>query len=137
MDALSVTSAVKSKFAQIGSLARVPLLSGGSFTAELREEGVLVDNLGSQPFLPWAVFQEAIRVLIWNGGKAMRGDAKGSKLGEPGLPTDSVEGHIARVVYGKRSGDSVFRRITPIACILVWAGVCEPAPGALVLSDLT
>jgi hypothetical protein len=48
---------------------------------------------------------------------------------------DSIEGHIARVVYGKKIGDSVFRRISAIAGILVWAEVCEHAPGELVLVD--
>ena len=56
------------------------------------------------------------------------------RLGDPGLPLDCVEGHIAHVIYGKRRGDSVFRRITPIACILIWAGVCEHARGELVLA---
>ena len=55
------------------------------------------------------------------------------KLGETGLATDTIEGHIAHVVYDKSDGDSVFRRITPIACILIWAGVCRAEPGELVL----
>jgi hypothetical protein len=43
-----------------------------------------------------------------------------AKLGESNLPIDSIEGHIANVIYGKKLGDSVFRRITPISCILIW-----------------
>ena len=92
-----------------------------------------MDNLGTQPFLPWAVFQEAICVLVRNAGRAGRGNAMNYKLGEPGLSLDSIEVHIAHVVYGKRNGDSVFRRITPIACILIWAGVCRAEPGELIL----
>ena len=45
----------------------------------------------------------------------------------------SAEGHIALVVYGKQPSNSVFRRITPIACILIWAGICADAPGELIL----
>ena len=37
----------------------------------------------------------------------------GFKLGEEELPTNSIEGYIAKEVYGKSIGDSVFRRITP------------------------
>jgi hypothetical protein len=55
------------------------------------------------------------------------------KLGEHGLPIDSIEGHIAFVVYRKRNGDSVFRRIAPIAAILAWAGICNVSPGELIL----
>jgi hypothetical protein len=107
---------------------RRSLFKGGSFMADLGDEGIKVDNLGAQPLLPWVVFQEAICLLVRNGGRAERGDAMDAKLGEEGLSLDSVEGHIAHVVYGKLPGNAVFRRITPIACILIWAGVCEPAP---------
>lgn len=132
MDVLMVIEAIDRKISATNNSVQVPLLRGqGSFTAELTDNGIRVDNLGNQPFLPWVVFQEAVCVLIRNDGRAKRGDAMNSKLGEPGLPLDSIEGHIASVVYGKREGESVFRRITPIACILIWAGVCKPAPGEL------
>ena len=133
MNAIKVLERIKEKFEQTGSPTLIPLLKDGSFTAELVEDGVKVDNLGNQPFLPWAVFQEAVCVMMRNGGRAERGDAMGPRLGEPGLPLDSIEGHIAYVVYGHQPGDSVFRRITPISCILIWAGVCDAAPNELVL----
>ena len=57
------------------------------------------------------------------------------KLGDNGLSLDSVEGHIAATVYRQQVGDSVFRRITPVACILIWAGVCRHSPGELVLIE--
>jgi len=56
-----------------------------------------------------------------------------SRLGDEGSPLDSIEGQIASVVYGKKVGDSVFRRITPIACLLEWAGSCKSEPGKLIL----
>ncbi len=69
------------------------------------------------------------------GGRAERGNAMKYRLGEEGLSLDSVEGHVAHAIYRKREGDTVFRRITPIACTLIWAGICEPAPGELVLIE--
>ncbi len=45
----------------------------------------------------------------------------------------SADGHIAHVVYGKQPSDSVFRRITPTACILIWAGICVDVLGKLPL----
>jgi len=134
MDIISAINGVKRKFAIAGSPAQIPLLRGHrTFTAELTDKGIKVDNLGTQPFLPWAVFQEASCVLIRCGGRAKRGDAMNHKLGEPQLSLDSIEGHIAYVVYGKQVGDTVFRRITPVACILIWAEVCKAAPGELML----
>lgn len=135
MDVIYAVEAIKHKFAETVHPTEIPLLINGSFTADLTDAGVNVDNLGNQPFLHWAAFQEAVCILIQNGGRARRGDAMGSRLGEAGFPMNSVEGHIARVVYGRREGDAVFRRITPIACILIWAGICEAAPNELVLRD--
>jgi hypothetical protein len=130
---MDVLPRIKQKFSEQGGPAIIPLQRGGQFQVILVEGGVEVDNLGNQPFLPWCVFQEAVCVLIRNQGSAIRGDAMNSKLGDPGLPLDSVEGHIAWVVYGKQVGASVFRRMTPIARILEWAGICRSEPGRLIL----
>ena len=136
MDSLTVIESIKNKFEASGSqIASIPLQRGNPFTASLNDKGIDVSNLDNQPFLPWAVFQEAICVLIRNGGEAKRGNAMRARLGARGLPLDSVEGHIALVVYGKRPGEFVFRRIAPIAAILTWAGICENARGKLVLLD--
>lgn len=131
--AASVVDRIKRRFEAVGPTARIPLLRGDSFIASIAEDGITVSNLAKQPLLPWAVFEEAVTILGRNGGHASRGDAMNCKLGDDGLSLDSVEGHIAATVYGQRKGDSVFRRITPVACILVWAGVCRHSPGELVL----
>lgn len=127
---------IKSRFVEAGNPARIPLLRGdGSFKAEVSTEGIYVDNLGNQPLLPWNVFIETISILKANGDRARRGNAY-SKLGEKDLPLNSIEGHIAHIVYKNKIGDSVFRRITPIACILIWAKICRHKPGELLLSGL-
>jgi len=135
MNVLQTIEIIKQRLEQAGGEAEVSLLKGGNFRALLDPEGIRVDNLGAQPLLPWAVFQEAVCVMIRNGGEAARGDAMNARLGEPGLPLDSIEGHTAQVVYGKKPGDAVFRRITPVACILIWAGICRAGPGTLALLD--
>lgn len=126
---------IKKNFMDLGGQTLIPLQKRGHFRAKLVEEGIKVDNLGNQTFLPWCVFQEAVCVLIRNGGTAKRGDTMSYRLGDEGLRLDSVEGHIALVVYGKEISDSVFRRITPIACILEWAGICRSEPGKIILAD--
>jgi hypothetical protein len=133
IDATRVVDRIKRRFEAVGPAARIPLLKGDSFTASIAEDGITVSNLATQPLLPWAVFEEAVTLLGRTGGHAIRGDAMNCKLGDDGLSLDSVEGHIAATVYGQRKGDSVFRRITPVACILIWAGVCGHSPGELVL----
>lgn len=132
-----VVEQIKIKFGQAGTLHAIPLLRGGRFKAKLTDSGVWVDNLGTQPFLPWTVFEQAVNVMERNGGIVSRGNAMDFRLGDLELPLDSIEGHIASVVYGRVAGDSVFRRITPIACILIWAEICEAKPGKLAFLKAT
>ncbi|RKL63346.1 hypothetical protein DXT63_07125 [Thermoanaerobacteraceae bacterium SP2] len=103
--------------------------------AKLSEKGIYADNLGSSQFLPWEVFIETVRLLHEKGGRAIRGNAINYRLGESGLPIDSVEGNIALKIYRKKLGESVFRRITPVACILIWAGICRHEPNLLILKE--
>lgn len=133
MDGKTAVNMIKQKFEVAGPSVRIPLQRNGQFTAVVVEGGVEVDNLSTQPFLPWKVFEETIDFLVRKGDRAQRGDAMSSRLGEQGLPLDSVEGHIAKEIYGKSEGDSIFRRISPVAAILVWAGVCDVAPGELII----
>src|SRR6266540_4525312 len=121
IDGKTAVEIIQRKFQDIGSPVRIPLQKRGMFTAKLVEGGLEVDNFSTQPFLPWEVFEETINLLAQKGGRAERGDAMRPRLGDEGLPLDSIEGHIAQVVYGKQVGESVFRRISPISAILVWA----------------
>jgi hypothetical protein len=81
------------------------------------------------------LYGEPDSVLKSNGGRAKREDAMNAKLSEQELPLNSVEGHIAHYVYGYQEGDSVFRRITLIACILIWANICNNKLSELILAD--
>jgi hypothetical protein len=134
MGALEAIDLIKKRFAETGNTAQIPMAKGGrAFSARISADGIYVDNLGAQPFLPWAVFTETIFLLESDNGRVKKGNAMQFRLGEPGLSADSLEGHIAHKVYQKELGDSVFRRITPIAGILIWAGICTSEPGELIL----
>ena len=126
---------ISERFSRTGGSADIPLMKEGkSFKAQLRDDGVEVSNLGSQPFLPWQVFMETVALLERNGGTARKGDAMYGRLGDHRLPLSSVEGNIASIVYGKKKGNSVFRRISPIAAILDWCGLCANCRGELRLA---
>jgi hypothetical protein len=101
------------------------------FDARFEEDGIYVDNLGSQPFLPWKIFPEAINCLRDNDGQVKKGNAIDSRLGDINLGLNTMEGYIASKVYGCKVGDNVFRRITPIASILAWAEICENTRGQI------
>ena len=133
LDGKTAVEIIKQKFQEAGSPLNIPLQKSGQFIAKIVDGGLEVDNLSNLPFLPWNVFEQTIDLMVRKGGRAERGDAMSSRLGEEGLPLDSIEGHIAHVVYGKKEGNSIFRRISPVAAILVWAGLCDTAPGELIL----
>src|SRR5665648_859878 len=108
-----VVAKIKNKFDEKGSPAKIPLMSGKQFfEARAEEDGIYVDNLKNQPFLPWKIFSEAVNFLQENGGKAKKGNATNSRLGDPNLDLTTMEGYIASKVYGCKIGDSVFKRMT-------------------------
>ena len=93
MNVIEAVEIIKRRLQTADGDVEVPLLKGGkAFCARLVDGGVEVENLAGQPFLPWAAFPEAICVMVRNGGKAIRVDAMNSRLGDPGLPLDSIEG---------------------------------------------
>ena len=137
MENNSIASIIERRFheqaGKDGSVS-IPLKKGnGRINVKLSKDGVMVSNLARQPFLPWSVFEETVSLLKKCGGKAMKGDAMNGRLGDSKLPIDSIEGYIAYKIYEKKLGDSVFRRITPISCILEWAGVCDNERGELII----
>ena len=136
MDSIDVITAIRAKFSEVGSPALIPMSKADRFfKAEVAKEGVYVDNLGENQFLPWAVFTETVALLKQKGGRAIKGNAVDFKLGEIGLSVESIEGHVAQVVYGMEIGERVFRRIISFGYILIWAGVCLHEPGELVLCE--
>jgi hypothetical protein len=129
-----VISKIKNQFDKKGNPAKIPLMSGKRFfEARSEVDGVYVDNLKTQPFLPWEIFSEAVNFIRENGGKVKKGNATNSRLGDSNLGLDTLEGHIASKVYGCSIGDTVLKRVTPIASILAWSGICENARGQISL----
>ena len=104
LDSETVVEIIRSKFVEEGKPVQIPLQRKRSFGATLKEGGIKVTNLGTQPFLPWAIFKETIKLLQVSDGCAERGDAMSAKLGKTKLPFNSIEGHIAHVVYNKKEG---------------------------------
>lgn len=125
---------IKSQFYKKGNPAKIPLMSGKQFfEARSENDGVYVDNLKNQPFLPWKIFSESVNCIKENGGKVKKGNATNSKLGDQNLGLDTLEGYIASKIYGCKIGETVFKRVNSIASILAWAGICENTRGQISL----
>lgn len=126
---------ISEKLTRAGDRADIPYTGKeGTFTIRRAPAGVECSNLSNYPLLTWRVFHDTVALLVRHGGRTLKGDAMSARLGEPPLPLDSVEGHIAATLYGKQVGDSVFRRIVPIAAVLVWAGMCVAETRELALA---
>ena len=69
--------------------------------------------------------RETINLLNELGGVVLKGNGISGKLGTTITPTNSIEGRVASVVYNKVEGSYVFRRITPIVGMLIYAGICQ------------
>lgn len=54
-----------------------------------------------------------------------------SRLDDSNLDLNTMEGYIASKIYGCKTGDSVFRRIMPVAFILSWVEICENTRGQI------
>jgi hypothetical protein len=124
---------IKEKFGKLNDIKKIPLKRTGYFRAKMMDDGIWVSNLRTKPFLVWGVFYETIELLKEKGCEAIKGNAMNYKLGQQGLSLDSVEGRIAYKIYGKKEGQSVFRRVAPTSSILSWAGICEDKKGTIKL----
>lgn len=135
MDKIQAVETVRRKLKQSPSPAIIAVPGMAAFKATLINGGIEVDCLDVHGFLHWTVFREAICVMQRNAGRARIGVGCNARLGDPELPLNSIEGHIAHVVYGRGLGDAVFARAIPVAAILIWAGVCRKEGDFLVLLD--
>jgi hypothetical protein len=68
MNVIKAIEIIKNKFIKQGKEQRIPKFRGCVFNTILKDNGIEVDNLGGYPLIPWAAFQEAICVLMRNGG---------------------------------------------------------------------
>ncbi len=129
-DSLTVQK-IKAKLNQHGGSTAVPLFRGEPcviwFSAD--QLGLESDKMPIANQLTWEVFDAAVELLINNNGMALKGNARGGRLGSAKLPLDSLEGYIAYKVHGKEIGESVFSPGFAIAAILDWSGICNNRRG--------
>ena len=107
-----------------------------SFEQKTNNIIVPIEILGAYNILPLEIFNFIIRELMFANNNSLRrgnGNARGATLGSEACPFASIEGLIASKFYDKKEGDTVFRRISTVANILVAAGICEHGVGVLIL----
>ena len=82
----------------------------------------------------YEVFDEIVKLLISQGGRARKGNGRNFKLGEPDCDETTVVGAIGYNYAHKETGTSVFVPVFALAAILEWAGIANNERGELVLT---
>ncbi|BFK82140.1 hypothetical protein I3900191A7_22850 [Clostridium baratii] len=98
-------------------------------------DGIISSKIPGDDTMRWEVFDAVIELLNKSGGKALKGNARSGKLGNPKFTIDTVEGYIAFKAYGKQEGESSFGPGFVIYAILEWAGICENGRGYIRLNN--
>jgi len=102
------------------------------FTARLVDDGIDVDDLGDQSFLRGkSLRKRSIYSLERRTSRARRCHDVQAWESRSAIGFDRRA--YCTCAVRKQEGDSIFRRISLYAAILVWAGLCDTAPGELIL----
>ncbi len=122
----------------IPQLKKAPSFKIKLVTNNKGENGFIVEKrvMPVDQFFPMKIFYFLIKKLEKAENKSLKkGNALKHRIGQPGLELTTVESLIAREFYKKKLGDSIDRRISVIANILVESSVCRHGRGELILVE--
>ncbi|MEH7239095.1 DUF2089 family protein [Bacillus sp. JJ1562] len=129
-----IIARIKEKLNECGGKTTIQLLRGDDCEIwfDTNGKGLVSPKIPPANQLIWEAFDAAVEVVVSNGGKAPKGNARsGAKLGSDELPFNSVEGFIAHKVHGVKEGETAFGPGFVIAAILDWADICRNERGFL------
>ena len=89
------------------------------------------------PIAPYSykVFDVIIELLINQGGKAQKGNARNYKIGEEKCDENTVVGAIGINYFKKSYGESTFDPVFIMAAVLEWAGIAHNLRGYIELTQ--
>ena len=132
---MKASEIIKNKLEANKGHASVRLLNGGLAFVALQSDGrtFVCDKLPTQ-HMGLIVFDIIEDFLRDNGGKAPKGGARGSRVGEGKCTEDTVMYAVATKYYGLKKGEGSFDPVFVIAAIMDWAGVARNERGYLRLA---
>lgn len=134
-----VIARIKEKLNDCGGRTTIQLLQGDNCDIwfDGNGKGLVSPKIPPANQLIWEAFDAAVEVVVNNGGKAPKGNARsGAKLGSNELPLNSVEGYIAHKVHSVQIGESAFGPGFVISAVLDWAGICRNERGFLSINPI-
>lgn len=136
-NSLRASDIIKSKLIDNGGRATFHTLEDKVYDFRFSGNGdeFVCDALPENVCFTFAIFDVVVDFLISQGGKAVKGNARNYKLGDPKCDSLTVAGTIGEKYFHKQSGDSILDPVFIIASILDWAGIAENCRGYIELTS--
>lgn len=135
-DSKKASDTIRQLLAEQGGRAVVYTARGLPCEIWAASDGIsfLSDKLPIDPPYRYEVFDVIVDLLLSQGGRAKKGNGRGSRLGEPNCDETTVVGAIGYHYAHKQTGVSVFDPVFVLAAVLEWAGIAKNQRGELALT---
>ena len=135
-DSNKASDIIKKMLIENGGRAIVHTAQGLPREIRVAPDGIsfLCNELPVNPPYRYEVFDEIVRLLISQGGRARKGNGRNFKLGEPDCDETTVVGSIGYNYFHYETGKSVPDPVFVLAAVLEWAGIASNERGELVLT---
>lgn len=121
---------IKNKLIENNGSAWATEYSGKEFNFSITNDGEGIRTKKLPMFcLEFKVFDIIEKLLIDEGGRASKGNARSVKLGEENCTYDTVAGRLGYEYFGKNDGDSFFDCGFIAIAIMEWAGIIRNKRG--------
>ncbi len=127
---------IKTKLKENNGKAVVTTLEGKTYEIVALADGetFFCEALPIAPY-SYKVFDDIVELLINQGGKAQKGNARNYKVGEEKCDENTVVGAIGINYFKKSYGDSTFDPVFIMAAVLEWANIAHNLRGYIELTQ--
>ena len=127
---------IKTKLKENNGKAVVTTLEGKTYEIVALADGetFFCEALPIAPY-SYKVFDDIVELLINQGGKAQKGNARNYKVGEEKCDENTVVGAIGINYFNKSYGDSTFDPVFIMAAVLEWACIAHNLRGYIELTQ--
>ena len=127
---------IKTKLKENNGKAVVTTLEGKTYEIVALADGetFFCEALPIAPY-SYKVFDDIVELLINQGGKAQKGNARNYKVGEEKCDENTVVGAIGINYFKKSHGEYPFDPVFIMAAVLEWAGIAHNLRGYIELTQ--
>ena len=135
-DSVKASEIIKYNIKKNGGRILVSSVRGNTYEirANLDGKSFSCDALPINPPYEYTVFDVMVETMLEQGGKALKGQGRNHRLGEPHCEVTTLVGAIGKHYAGKNEGEWVFDPIFVLAAVLEWADIAHNGRGYLELT---